>query len=104
MYPGLYALLWLLWRPVCTKKKHCHCYCLLLPPVQMARLSPSEQAMVISARSQQYHSFIGIPDEAFPLFLTSKQWLAMLDATLPEPFLRWACTQYNAWYCTGLCA
>jgi hypothetical protein len=29
-----------------------------------------------------------IPDEAFPLFLSSKQWLAMLDASVPEPFLK----------------
>lgn len=54
----------------------------------MAVLSPSEQAQVIAARSRQYHSFSGVPDEAFPLFLSSKQWLAMLDATVPNPFLK----------------
>jgi hypothetical protein len=54
----------------------------------MAVLSPSEQAQVIGARSRQYHSFRDVPDEAFPLFLSSKQWLAMLDATVPNPFLK----------------
>lgn len=54
----------------------------------MAVLSPSEQAQVIAARSWQYHSFREVPDEAFPLFLSSKQWMAMLDATVPDPYLR----------------
>jgi hypothetical protein len=56
--------------------------------LQMAVLTPSEQAKVIAARSRQYHSFQDIPDEAFPMFLSSKQWLAMLDVSVPEPFLK----------------
>lgn len=55
---------------------------------QMAVLSPSEQAQVIAARSRQYHSFRDVPQEAFPLFLSGKQWLAMLDATVPDQFLK----------------
>lgn len=55
----------------------------------MAVLSPSDVAKVVVARNQQFHSFRDVPDEAFPLFLSSKQWLSMLDATVPEPFLRW---------------
>lgn len=54
----------------------------------MAVLSRPEQAVVMAARAQQYHSLMDIPDEAFPLFLTSKQWLSMLDATVSTPFLR----------------
>jgi hypothetical protein len=57
----------------------------------MAVLSPSEQAQVIAARSRQYHSFRDVPQEAFPLFLSGKQWLAMLDATVPEQFLKCVC-------------
>lgn len=60
--------------------------CIVCIP-QMAVLSPSEQALVIAARSQRYHSLQDIPDEAFPMFLSSKQYLAMLDATVAQPFL-----------------
>lgn len=58
----------------------------------MAVLSPSDQARVVAARARQYHSFSDdIPQDAFPLFLSSKQYLAMLDATVSQPFLRCVC-------------
>lgn len=33
-----------------------------------------------------YTSLRDIPGEAFPLFVTTKQWLLLLDATTPQPF------------------
>lgn len=36
-------------------------------------------AVYAAAASQTYHSFRGLPEEAWPLFLSSKQYLHMLD-------------------------
>lgn len=47
----------------------------------------TDRGRVLAARSRQYHSLTDVPDKAFPLFLTSKQYLAMLDASIGEPFL-----------------
>jgi hypothetical protein len=49
--------------------------------------------MVAAAVSSEYYVLSAdIPVEAFPLFLSGRQYLAMLDATLPpaDMFFRWA--------------
>lgn len=56
--------------------------------LQMAALrADTDRGRVLAARSRQYHSFCDVPDDAFPMFLSSKQYLAMLDASIGEPFL-----------------
>ncbi|KAL4457799.1 hypothetical protein ABPG75_012664 [Micractinium tetrahymenae] len=45
-------------------------------------------AAYAAAASQPYHSFGGLPEEAWPLFLSSKQYLHMLDGTLAKPFFK----------------
>lgn len=56
--------------------------------LQMAALkADTDRSRVLAARSRQYHTLSDVPDAAFPLFLSSRQYLAMLDASVGEPFL-----------------
>jgi hypothetical protein len=54
----------------------------------MAVLRPEEASAVLAATSAPYAALSCIPDEAFPLFLSNTQFLAMLDATLQQPFFK----------------
>jgi hypothetical protein len=56
--------------------------------LQMAVLRPEEASAVLAATAAPYPSLSCIPDEAFPLFLSNRQFLAMLDATLQQPFFK----------------
>ena len=49
--------------------------------LQAALLEGEEAAAVTAATSIKYHSFVDVPSLAFPLFLSSKQYLQMLDAS-----------------------
>ena len=42
-------------------------------------VTPDRAAAYAAAAARQYHSFRGVPEEAWPLFLSSKQHLHMLD-------------------------
>lgn len=42
-------------------------------------VTPDRAAAYAAAASQAYHSFRGLPEEAWPLFLSAKQYLHMLD-------------------------
>jgi hypothetical protein len=54
----------------------------------MAVLRPEEASTVLAATSASYPALSCIPDEAFPLFFSNRQLLAMLDATLEQPFFK----------------
>ena len=60
------------------------------PPPQVAKafvrlrnglpaVTPDRAAAYAAAAARQYHSFRGLPEEAWPLFLSAKQYLHMLD-------------------------
>jgi hypothetical protein len=51
-------------------------------------VTPDRQAAYAAAAAQQYHTFRGVPEEAWPIFLSAKQYLHMLDGTLRKPFFR----------------
>jgi hypothetical protein len=42
-------------------------------------VTPDRQAAYAAAAAQQYHTFRGVPEEAWPIFLSAKQYLHMLD-------------------------
>lgn len=42
-------------------------------------VTPDRAAAYAAAAAQPYHSFRGLPEEAWPLFLSGKQYLHMLD-------------------------
>ena len=42
-------------------------------------VTPDRAAAYAAAAARQYHSFRGVPEEAWPLFLSSKQHIHMLD-------------------------
>ncbi len=42
-------------------------------------VTPDRAAAYAAAASRPYHSFRGLPEEAWPLFLSAKQYLHMLD-------------------------
>ena len=66
--------------------------------VAAASASPGEGAALASAvegegevegeepPSFNLHSLADLPDDAFPLFLTKREWLVALDGTLDAPF------------------
>jgi hypothetical protein len=56
--------------------------------LQSAVLSPAEAAVAAAAAAVDYHTFACIPDEAFPLFLSNKQYLRLLDGTVGQPFFK----------------
>ncbi|GFH30803.1 uncharacterized protein HaLaN_29723, partial [Haematococcus lacustris] len=55
--------------------------------MQLAVLQPWDMLAVEAAAEGVYHSMQQVPTAAFPLFLTSREYLNMLDGTLAEPFL-----------------
>jgi hypothetical protein len=72
----------------------------------MAVLRPAQAAMVAAAVSREYHVLgADIPVEAFPLFLSGRQYLAMLDATLPpaDMFFRCGCCVSDTLSCRQPC-
>lgn len=56
--------------------------------MQAAAMPPAEYRDAEAAGRATYHSMSDVPREAFPLFLSARQYLHMLDATLPQPFFR----------------
>lgn len=42
-------------------------------------VTPDRAAAYAAAAARPYHSFKGLPEEAWPLFLSAKQYLHMLD-------------------------
>ena len=57
---------------------------LLLP--QMAVMGAAEYSRMVEVAAWPLHTLHEVPDEAFPLFVTSKQWLRLLDGTVARPF------------------
>lgn len=51
-------------------------------------MPPDEYRAAEAASSARYHSLAAVPATAFPLFLSSREYLLMLDATTPQPFFR----------------
>ncbi|EFN58513.1 hypothetical protein CHLNCDRAFT_140575 [Chlorella variabilis] len=51
-------------------------------------VTPDRAAAYAAAAARPYHSFKGLPEEAWPLFLSAKQYLHMLDGTLRQPFFK----------------
>ncbi|KAJ9510267.1 hypothetical protein QJQ45_015579, partial [Haematococcus lacustris] len=56
--------------------------------MQMAAMPPEEYQAAEAAGQKTYHSMADVPFEAFPLFLSSRQYLHMLDGSLEAPFFR----------------
>ncbi len=57
------------------------------PKLQTASLGPeAAAATAAAAAAAELHTFNAVPPVAFPLFLTTKQYLHMLDGTLKDPF------------------
>ncbi|GLI67623.1 hypothetical protein VaNZ11_011870, partial [Volvox africanus] len=54
--------------------------------LQSAVLPPADFARVMAMASATYHTFRDVPSEAFPLFLSSRAYLRMLDGTTDRPF------------------
>ncbi len=54
----------------------------------MAALTDADAALVREACSRDYPSLRAVPTHAFPLFVTTQQYLRMLDATCDEPFFQ----------------
>ncbi|PSC71609.1 TPR and ankyrin repeat-containing 1-like isoform A [Micractinium conductrix] len=51
-------------------------------------VTPDRAAAYAAAAAQPHHSFRGLPEEAWPLFLSAKQYMHMLDGTLRTPFFK----------------
>ena len=55
--------------------------------LQTASLGPEAAAATATAvAAAELHTFKSVPPAVFPLFLTTKQYLHMLDGTLADPF------------------
>eukprot|EP00798_Chlamydomonas_sp_ICE-L_P021903 gene21903-28945_t len=54
--------------------------------LQAPVMPPDKYEEVLLAGNMTYHTLRDVPPEAFPLFLSSRQWLHMLDGTLQQPF------------------
>jgi hypothetical protein len=55
--------------------------------LQTASLGPEAAAATAAAvAAAELHTFKSVPPAVFPLFLTTKQYLHMLDGTLADPF------------------
>lgn len=55
--------------------------------LQTASLGPEAAAATAAAvAAAELHTFKSVPPVVFPLFLTTKQYLHMLDGTLADPF------------------
>lgn len=54
--------------------------------LQSAVLPAEEWEAVSAAAAAQYHTMRDVPDAAFPLFLSSRNFLRMLDGCLQSPF------------------
>lgn len=79
-------------------------------------VTPDRAAAYAAAAARQYHSFRGVPEEAWPLFLSSKQHIHMLDGEsaprVPLPVCthweqgsayRAGCPFQCAWLCSVAC-
>ena len=53
----------------------------------MAAVSEVDAKALVVAAAVEYPSLVNVPPEAFPLFTSARKFLAMLDGSLPEPFL-----------------
>ncbi|KAL4858033.1 TPR and ankyrin repeat-containing protein 1 [Chlorella vulgaris] len=51
-------------------------------------VTPDRAAAYAAAAARPYHSFRDVPEAAWPLFLSGKQYLHMLDGTLAKPFFK----------------
>ncbi|KXZ49100.1 hypothetical protein GPECTOR_23g31 [Gonium pectorale] len=54
--------------------------------LQSAVLPEEQYARVVALSNATYHTFRDVPSEAFPLFLSSRACLRMLDGTTARPF------------------
>lgn len=54
--------------------------------LQTASLGSEAAAATAAAAAVELHTFRDVPAAAFPLFLTTKKYLHMLDGTLADPF------------------
>lgn len=54
--------------------------------LQRAALRDHEWERASAAFNTTYHTFKDVPPEAFPLFLSSRTYLRMLDGTTERPF------------------
>lgn len=48
-------------------------------------MEPGEYQRAVELRSRRYHSLAAVPSGAFPLFITSRQYLLMLDGATADP-------------------
>lgn len=55
--------------------------------LQLAALGEAEGSVLAAAGSVDYSTMLDVPPEAFPLFISARKFLSMLDGSLPEPYL-----------------
>ncbi|EFJ46513.1 hypothetical protein VOLCADRAFT_118102 [Volvox carteri f. nagariensis] len=54
--------------------------------LQSAVMAPAEFARVVAVANATYHTFHDVPSDAFPLFLSSRAFLRILDGSTGRPF------------------